>query len=89
MDKTALLETLVMSEKNHSIVEIKMINTDRLVTGAVQKVLNQIIILRSPASQPVTLTFADIESVRRLSHTVVDNAVSRVQRRVHQLLRRK
>ena len=68
MDRTALVEQLVMSEKNNSIVEIKITNTDRLVVGAVQKVLNQIIILKSAAAEPITLTFADIESVNRLTN---------------------
>lgn len=63
MDKSALVETLVLSEKNHSIVEIKIINTDKPIVGAVQKVLNQIIILKPAAAEPITLTFGDIESV--------------------------
>ena len=63
MDKATLLETLVMSEKNHSIVEIKVINNEKLIIGAVQKVLNQIIILKPATAEPITLTFADIESV--------------------------
>jgi hypothetical protein len=65
MDKSALVETLVLSEKNHSIVKIKIINTEKPIIGAVQKVLNQIIILKPAAAEPITLTFGDIESVNR------------------------
>jgi len=63
MDKTAVVQTLVMSEKNHSVVRIKIVNTDKPIIGAVQKVLNQVIILKPFTSQPITLTFSDIESV--------------------------
>lgn len=67
MNRTALVEELVISEKNNSIVEIKLANTDKLVVGAVQKVLNQMIIVRSTSAEPITLTFADIESVNRIT----------------------
>jgi 2-methylaconitate cis-trans-isomerase PrpF len=63
MDKTAVVQTLVMSEKNRSVVRIKIVNTDKPIIGAVQKVLNQVIILKPFTSQPITLTFSDIESV--------------------------
>ena len=63
MDKEALVRTLVMSEKNRSKVTIRTINGDKPIVGAVQKVLNQMIILKSTTSAPVTLTFADILSV--------------------------
>lgn len=63
MEKTAVVETLMMSEKNNSIVAIKVANTDKLIVGAVQKVLKHIIILKPAAAEPVTLTFGDIESV--------------------------
>jgi hypothetical protein len=63
MDKTTLVETLVLSEKNRSNVCIKVFNKSEPIVGAVQKVLNQMIILRPPAAQPITLTFADIECV--------------------------
>ena len=79
MDRTALVEQLVMSEKNNSIVEIKITNTDRLVVGAVQKVLNQIIILKSAAAEPITLTFADIESVNRLTNNFFSGHVRVLQ----------
>jgi hypothetical protein len=69
MEKAALVETLVMSEKNNSVVRIKIFNTDKPVIGAVQKVLNQIIILKSVAAEPITLTFADIESVNHPGST--------------------
>ncbi|HET9485826.1 MAG TPA: hypothetical protein VFO54_00245 [Chryseosolibacter sp.] len=65
MEKTAVVETLMMSEKNNSIVAIKIANTDKLIVGAVQKVLNHIIILKPAAAEPITLTFGDIESVTR------------------------
>ena len=63
MDKSTLVQTLIMSEKNNSIVEIKVIDNDKPIIGAVQKVLNHIIILKSVAAEPITLTFADIEFV--------------------------
>jgi hypothetical protein len=69
MEKAALVETLVMSEKNNSVVRIKIFNIDKPVIGAVQKVLNQIIILKSVAAEPITLTFADIESVNQPGST--------------------
>ena len=87
MEKSALVETLVMSEKNHSIVEIKIVNTDKLVVGAVQKVLNQIIILKSAAAEPITLTFGDIESVRRSTSNVFGSAVQRILKTLHSSLR--
>lgn len=87
MDRTALVEELVMSEKNNSIVAIKIMNTDKLVVGAVQKVLNQIIILKSAAAEPITLTFADIESVSRLTHTFFDGVRQKMFKRIHRLFR--
>ena len=63
MEKTAVVETLMMSEKNNSIVAIKIANTDKLIVGAVQKVFKHIVILKPAAAEPVTLTFGDIESV--------------------------
>ncbi len=78
MDKTALLQTLTLSEKNRSIVKIKIFKTDKPVIGAVQKVLNHIIILKSPASEPITLTFSDIESVIGLQKSGFRNAVSKI-----------
>ena len=72
MDKAALIRTLVMSEKNHSKVTIRIINDDKPIVGAVQKVLNQIIILKSAASAPITLTFADIVSVNGSSDSFFD-----------------
>lgn len=64
MDKTALVESLMLSEKNRSIVKIKMVNMEKPIVGAVQKVLNQIIILKPAAAEPITVIFGDIESVK-------------------------
>jgi len=77
-----------MSEKNNSIVEIKLANTDKLVVGAVQKVLNQMIILKSATAQPITLTFGDIESVNRLT-TSLDGAQQKFSGLFQRLFRRR
>ena len=76
-----------MSEKNHSIVEIKIANTDKLVVGAVQKVLNQMIILKSPVSGQVTLTFADIESVTRQTHSFFEGILRTPVKILHRIFR--
>lgn len=72
MDKAALVRTLVMSEKNHSKVTIRTLRHDKPLVGAVQKVLNQIIILKSAASTPITLTFADIVTVHGSAESLID-----------------
>jgi hypothetical protein len=87
MERTALVEELVMSEKNNSIVEIKVINKDKLVVGAVQKVLNQIIILKSAAAEPITLTFADIESVTRLADTFSSGVYLKILKKLQRRFR--
>lgn len=88
MDRTTLVEQLVMSEKNHAIVEIKIANNDKLVVGAVQKVLNQMIILKSPVSGQVTLTFADIESVNRQTQTFLEGALRTSVKMMKRIFRR-
>lgn len=88
MDKTALVETLVMSEKTHSIVEIKIINTDKTIVGAVQKVLNQIIILKSAAAEPITLTFSDIESVHGSTNSSLTKVLQNISKTLHKRFRR-
>jgi hypothetical protein len=77
MDKTTLVEALVLSEKNRSNVSIKVFNKSEPNVGAVQKVLNQVIILRPPAAQSITLTFADIECVTEANAPVAVNPISR------------
>lgn len=59
----------MLSEKNHSIVKIKMVNMEKPIVGAVRKVLNQIIILKPSAADAITLTFGDIESVNGSQQT--------------------
>jgi hypothetical protein len=54
MNKSALVETLLMSEKNNTIVKIEIINTNKLFVGAMQKVLNQTIILKSVSAEQIT-----------------------------------
>lgn len=83
MDKTALVQTLVMSEKNNSIVKIKVINNDKPIIGAVQKVLNQIIIFKSSGPQPITLTFGDIESVNRPPNNVFRKVLQNISKTLH------
>ena len=83
MDKTAVVQTLVMSEKNHSIVSIKIVNADKPIIGAVQKVLNQVIILKPFTSQPITLTFSDIESVDRSSHSSISKLLRNLSKILH------
>lgn len=84
MNKAALAETLALSEKNHSIVEIKIVNTEKPIVGAVQKVLNHIIILKSPiAGQPITLTFGDIESVNKSSHSFFSRLSQNLSKILH------
>lgn len=87
MDKSALVQTLVMSEKNHSLVTIKVVNAEKPIVGAVQKVLNQIIILKSGAAQPITLTFGDIESVDGQASPVFARLCHKIQIYFHRHLR--
>jgi hypothetical protein len=83
MDKTALVQTLALSEKNHSIVEIKIINRDKTIVGAVQKVLNQIIILKPASAEPITLTFADIESINGSTHNRFEKVFHNLYKTLH------
>lgn len=83
MNKSALVETLVLSEKNHSIVKIKMVNIEKPIIGAVQKVLNQIIILKPSAAEPITLTFGDIESVHYPSETFFSRLMQNISKTLH------
>jgi hypothetical protein len=76
MDKSTLFQTLLLSEQNHTVVKIKIINKKKPIVGAVQKVLNQIIILQSGSDQQVMLTFADIESVNSSQVTFFRNFLS-------------
>lgn len=78
MDKTAVLQALTLSEKNHSTIRIKTFNSDKPLIGAVQKILSHIVILKSPASEAVTVTFADIESVIGLQESRFRKVVSRI-----------
>ena len=78
MDKTAVLQALALSEKNRSTIKIKTFHSDKPVIGAVQKILSHIVILKSPASEAVTLTFADIESVIGFQESGFRKAVSRI-----------
>jgi len=87
MDKTALVETLVMSEKNNSIVKIKVVHSEKPIVGAVQKVLNQIIILKSAAAEPITLTFADIQSVSGSQISLYERLLQNLPKTLHRLFR--
>ena len=87
MDKSALVQTLVMSEKNHSIVKIKMVNMEKPIVGAVQKVLNQIIILKSSTAEPITLTFGDIESIKYSKVTIFSRLMQNISKTIHRLNR--
>jgi hypothetical protein len=87
MDKTALVHSLVMSEKNNSIVKIKIINNEKPIVGAVQKVLNQIIILKSSRAEPITLTFGDIESVNGSSNSFFRKLLQNLSKTLHRCLR--
>lgn len=87
MDKSALVQTLAMSEKNHSMVTIKIINAEKPVIGAVQKVLNQVIILKSSADEQITLTFGDIEAVNGQSDSFFGKLIRNSSKILHRLLR--
>lgn len=88
MEKAALVETLVKSEKNNSVVRIKIFNTDKPVIGAVQKVLNQIIILKSVAAEPITLTFADIEWVNQSPQMSIGGLLRNFTKTLHRHFQR-
>jgi hypothetical protein len=77
MDKTTLVEALVLSEKNRSNISIKVFNRSEPIIGAVQKVLNHIVILRPATAQAITLTFADIECVTETPKAAVLNPISK------------
>ena len=87
MDRSALVKALMLSEKNRSTVTIKIANTEKPIVGAVQKVLNQIIILKSAASEPITLTFGDIVSVDRSPESVFTRLLQNVSKTLHRRLR--
>lgn len=87
MDKTAVVQTLVMSERNNSLVTIKTIHADKPIIGAVQKVLNQVIIFKAPAAEPITLTFADIESVASPSESIFGKVLTNISKTLHRRLR--
>ncbi|HEX8039817.1 MAG TPA: hypothetical protein VF490_11740 [Chryseosolibacter sp.] len=78
MDKTAVLQALALSEKNRSLIKVKTSRSDKPVIGAVQKILSHIVILKSPASEAVTVTFADIESVIGFQESGFRKAVARI-----------
>ena len=78
MDKSALVETLMVSEKNHSIV--KIVNTKKPVIGAVQKILNHVIILKAVSSGTITLTLGDIESVGRPAESKAGKLTEMIRR---------
>jgi len=87
MDKTAVVQTLVMSERNNSLIAIKIVNAEKPLIGAVQKVLNQVIIFKSAAAEPITLTFADIESVNGLSHRRLGKVFLNISKNLHRRFR--
>ena len=62
-------------------------NRDKPLIGAVQKVLNQIIILQSGSDQQVMLTFADIESVNSSQVTPFWNFYHIVSKTLHSYLK--
>ena len=88
MDKSALVQTLVMSEKNHSLVSIKTINSAKPIVGAVQKVLNQIVIFKAAGPQPITLTFSDIESVNGSSNNYFARLLQKASQTLHRAFRK-
>ena len=83
MDRSTLLKALVSSEKNRSMVTIKTVHANQPITGLVEKVLNHIIILKSSASSPVTLTFADIESISDSNESHFDRLFQNVLKTLH------
>lgn len=87
MDKSALLKTLMLSEKNHSIVTIKTIHAEKPIRGFVEKVLNQMIILRSAAESLITLTFADIESVAASNQSHLERVFQNIRKTLHRRIR--
>jgi ferredoxin-fold anticodon binding domain-containing protein len=88
MNKSALVETLLMSEKNNTIVKIKIINTNKLFVGAMQKVLNQTIILKSVSAEQITLTLGDIESVNRSTISPYRNILLNFLKTLHACFRK-
>ena len=87
MDKSALVKALMLSEKNRSTVTIKIANAEKPIVGAVQKVLNHIIILKSAASEPITLTVGDIISVDGLPASVFTRLLQNVSKTLHRRMR--
>lgn len=70
----------MVSEKNHSIVKIKIVNTKKPVVGAVQKILNHVIILKAVSSGTITLTLGDIESVGRPAESKAGKLTEMIRR---------
>jgi hypothetical protein len=87
MNRSALVETLLRSEKTNSLVEIKVINRRKPLIGAVQKVLNQMIILKSASAEHITLTFSDIESVNSAQSASFRNFIQNFIRTLHARLK--
>jgi hypothetical protein len=87
MNKSALVETLLLSERNNTLVRIKLVNTKKPVIGAVQKVLNQMIILKASSTEQLTVTFSDIESINPLESVSFRHFIHNFFRTVHARIR--
>ena len=89
MTKSALVEALLHSEKNNTFVKIKVVNKEKLLIGAVQKVLNQMIIVKSTSAEQITVTFSDIELVNHSEsfslRNVIQNFIRMLQARLRQV----
>lgn len=83
MDKSAVLQALVSSEKNRSLVTIKTIHAEKPLRGFVEKVLNQIIIVRPASASAVTLTFTDIESVITSNQSLAERVLRIIRKTLH------
>jgi hypothetical protein len=87
MNKSALVEVLLRSERNSTLVRVKLVNTKKPLIGAVQKVLNQMIILRAGSNEHITLTFSDIESVNTFESVSFWHFIHNFIRTLHARLR--
>lgn len=83
MEKSAVLQTLLSSEKNRSLVTIKTIHAEKPLRGFVEKVLNQMIIVRSVSTSPLTLTFTEIESVMTSNLSHIERVLRIIRKTLH------
>jgi hypothetical protein len=87
MNKSVMVEALLLSERNNSLIRLKLVNTKKPLIGVVQKILNQVIILKSASNEHVTLTFSNIEAIDTIDSVSFRHFIHNFIRTLHSRLR--